>query len=105
VAEPSDGSASRTDLAALTDLRTPRLAGYVVPASGAELDPAVLREACGRVLPGYMVPAAIMVLEALPLSPIGKLDRRALPAPEHGASGIGRGPSDVREELLCAGGT
>src|SRR5712691_7030793 len=37
-----------------------RLAGYVVPASGAELNPAGLREACGRVLPRHMVPAVIM---------------------------------------------
>ncbi|HEV3290512.1 MAG TPA: amino acid adenylation domain-containing protein, partial [Streptosporangiaceae bacterium] len=41
-----------------------RLAGYVVPASGAGLDPAVLRVAAARVLPGYMVPAAVVVLEA-----------------------------------------
>src|SRR4029077_10869568 len=45
-----------------------RLAGYVVPVAGALLDPAVLREACGRVLPGYMVPAAIMVLDRVPLN-------------------------------------
>src|SRR5579859_864313 len=55
-----------------------RLAGYVVRAAGAVLDPAGLREAAGRVLPGYVVPAAIMVLDGLPLSPSGKLDRRAL---------------------------
>jgi acyl-coenzyme A synthetase/AMP-(fatty) acid ligase len=64
-----------------------RLAGYVVPAAGTVLDPAVLdpaglREACGRVLPGYMVPAAIVVVDRLPLNANGKLDRRALPAPE-----------------------
>ena len=64
-----------------------RLAGYVVPAVGAALDPAVLREACGRVLPGYMVPSAVVVLEALPLNANGKLDRRALPAPEFTAGG------------------
>ena len=66
-----------------------RLAGYVVPAAGAVLDPAGLREAAARVLPGYMVPAAIMVLGALPLNANGKLDRRALPAPEYRR---GRGP-------------
>ncbi len=64
-----------------------RLAGYVVPAAGAVLDPAGLREACGRVLPGYMVPAAVVVLDALPLTANGKLDRRALPAPEYAAGG------------------
>src|ERR1700733_11459607 len=46
-----------------------RLAGYVVPAAGAVLDPAVLREGCARVLPGYMVPSAVVVLDGLPLSP------------------------------------
>ncbi len=77
-----------------------RLAGYVVPAAGAELDPAVLREACGRVLPGYMVPSVIMVLGRLPLNANGKLDRRALPAPEYAAGG-GRAPATPREQALC----
>ncbi len=77
-----------------------RLAGYVVPASGAVLDPAVLREAAARALPGYMVPAVIMVLGQLPLSPNGKLDRRALPAPEYAAGG-GRAPATAGEQALC----
>ncbi len=58
-----------------------RLAGYVVPAAGAELDPAVLRAACGQVLPGYMVPAVVMVVGALPLNANGKLDRKSAPSP------------------------
>jgi len=77
-----------------------RLTGYIVPAAGAVLDPGGLREACGRVLPGYMVPAAVVVLDALPLSPAGKLDRRALPAPEYAAGG-GRAPATPREQALC----
>ena len=77
-----------------------RLAGYVVPAASAVLDPAALREACGRVLPGYMVPSAVVVLDALPLSPAGKLDRRALPAPEYAAGG-GRAPATAGEQALC----
>ncbi len=77
-----------------------RLAGYVVPAAGVALDPAGLREACGQVLPGYMVPAVIMVLDALPLNANGKLDRRALPAPEYAAGG-GRAPASPREQALC----
>jgi nonribosomal peptide synthetase DhbF len=56
-----------------------RLVGYVVPVAGAVLDPAGLRAAVGCVLPGYMVPSAVVVLEALPLSAAGKLDRRVLP--------------------------
>ena len=77
-----------------------RLIGYVVPDPGARLDPAVLREACGRVLPGYMVPATVMVLDALPLTTNGKLDRRALPAPEYAAGG-GGAPASPREQALC----
>ena len=77
-----------------------RLAGYVVPAGGAVLDPGVLREACGRVLPGYMVPSAVTVLRALPLNANGKLDRRALPAPEYAATSS-RVPATAREQALC----
>jgi amino acid adenylation domain-containing protein len=82
-----------------------RVVGYVVPAAPAGLDlagldPAALREACGRVLPGYMVPSVIMVLGTLPLTASGKLDRRALPAPEY-AAGEGRAPATPREQALC----
>ncbi|HXL93457.1 MAG TPA: amino acid adenylation domain-containing protein, partial [Streptosporangiaceae bacterium] len=77
-----------------------RLAGYVVPVAGTVLDPAALRDAAALLLPGYMVPAAVVILQALPLSPIGKLDRRALPAPEYAAGG-GREPATARERALC----
>jgi amino acid adenylation domain-containing protein len=78
-----------------------RLAGYAVPAAGAVLDPAELRKAAGRMLPEYMVPAAVVVLDALPLSPIGKLDRAALPAPEYAAAAESRAPATARERALC----
>ncbi|HEY2576628.1 MAG TPA: amino acid adenylation domain-containing protein, partial [Streptosporangiaceae bacterium] len=78
-----------------------RLAGYVVPATGTVLDPAGLRDAASQVLPGYMVPSAVMVLEALPLTPNGKLDRRALPAPDYAAAAGGRVPATPGEQVLC----
>src|SRR5690606_34167163 len=59
-----------------------RLAGYVVPAS---LQPAALREALAARLPAYMVPSAFVALDALPTLPNGKLDRKALPAPDWGS--------------------
>ncbi|MFD6419746.1 amino acid adenylation domain-containing protein [Streptomyces sp. NPDC060194] len=58
-----------------------RLTGYVVPEEGAAPDPAALRTALGSVLPPHCVPAEIAVLERLPLSPNGKVDRKALPEP------------------------
>ncbi len=62
-----------------------RLAAYVVPAPGPSLTPGVLREFLKQILPGAMVPSAFVLLDALPLSPNGKVDRRALPPPDFSA--------------------
>ncbi|WP_042368093.1 non-ribosomal peptide synthetase [Streptacidiphilus neutrinimicus] len=58
-----------------------RLVGYVVPVPGARPDPEAVRRALARTLPDYMVPSVVVVLDALPLNPNGKLDRTRLPHP------------------------
>jgi amino acid adenylation domain-containing protein len=85
-----------------------RLAGYIVPAGGpgdggggGALAVAAREHAAAR-LPEHMVPAAVVVLDTLPLTPSGKLDKNALPAPEYTTATTGREPATVTEELLCA---
>ena len=67
----------------------PRLVAYVVFRAGAAATVGELREHARRALPDYMVPAAFVVLEALPLTGNGKVDRRALPEPEAGRPELG----------------
>ncbi|WP_044354630.1 thioesterase domain-containing protein, partial [Paenibacillus sp. E194] len=78
-----------------------RLAAYVVPAANAHWDAAELRRHAASMLPDYMVPSAIIGLDALPLTPNGKLDRKALPAPDIALDADGRNPRTPHEEVLC----
>jgi non-ribosomal peptide synthase protein (TIGR01720 family) len=74
-----------------------RLVGYVTGSA----DPVAARAAMAERLPAYMVPAAIVVLPALPLTVNGKLDKRALPAPEYRDVDRYRAPVDAVEEVLA----
>ncbi|MFJ9931679.1 amino acid adenylation domain-containing protein [Streptomyces virginiae] len=75
----------------------PRLVAYVVPRPGAAPTPAGVRGELAAALPEHMVPA-VVVLDELPVTPNGKLDRRALPAPSVRAGG--RGGRTERERIL-----
>ncbi|WP_268254079.1 non-ribosomal peptide synthetase, partial [Streptomyces noursei] len=78
-----------------------QLVGYVVPAPGQPSPgPAALRACLGEQLPEYMVPATVVVLDAIPLMPNGKVDRRALPEPQFTGAGR-RAPKTAQEEVLC----
>ncbi len=78
-----------------------RLAAYVVP-SGERLEIEELRRALARCLPQYMIPVSFTAIAELPLTPSGKLDRKALPVPEQGRpSEEHEAPHTASEELLA----
>ncbi|MGW2230891.1 amino acid adenylation domain-containing protein, partial [Streptomyces formicae] len=78
-----------------------RLIGYVV-VDGANVEAEAFCAYVAERLPEFMVPATVLVLDALPLTVNGKLDRAALPAPDFAARVSGRAPGTPTEEMLCA---
>nr|AAM80537.1 StaC [Streptomyces toyocaensis] len=81
--------------------RDERLIGYVVAEEGRDLDPAGLRERLAETMPEFMVPAAVIVLDELPLTVNGKVDRQALPDPDFASKSVGRDPATEVERILC----
>ncbi|WP_439955825.1 phosphopantetheine-binding protein, partial [Nocardia sienata] len=77
------------------------LVSYVHPSNGGPVDVSELKTLLGQNLPSYMVPAAVTVLDEVPLTPSGKLDRRALPAPDFTTT-VYRAPSTPMEEAVAA---
>ncbi|HYH82092.1 MAG TPA: amino acid adenylation domain-containing protein, partial [Longimicrobium sp.] len=80
-----------------------RLVAYVVGREGAGPAPSELRAHLAARLPDYMVPAAFVVLDAMPLTPNGKVDRRALPAPDAARPEAGYAAPRTRAEEVLAG--
>ncbi|MFE9380895.1 amino acid adenylation domain-containing protein, partial [Streptomyces sp. NPDC006855] len=80
-----------------------RIVAYTVAADPARpgAGPAELRGHLAATLPDHMVPAAVLTLDRLPVTVNGKLDRKALPAPDFAALSIGRAPRTHRETVLC----
>ncbi|APE33201.1 non-ribosomal peptide synthetase [Nocardia mangyaensis] len=76
------------------------LVSYVLPRAGATVDVAALDDFLAESLPGYMIPAAIMTLAEIPLTPVGKLDRQALPEPVFAAREF-RALSTPVEEIVA----
>ena len=74
-----------------------RLVGYITGTA----DPIATRAALAERLPGYMVPAAVVVLDTLPLTVNGKLDTRALPPPDYQTTDHYRAPTNAVEEILA----
>ncbi|WP_137925664.1 non-ribosomal peptide synthase/polyketide synthase, partial [Cupriavidus sp. 2SB] len=79
-----------------------RLVAYVACRAGQSLDAQAMRVRLGEALPEYMVPSALMVLDRLPLNANGKLDRKALPAPEAQTQASYEAPQGEAEIALAA---
>ncbi|WP_431934609.1 condensation domain-containing protein, partial [Nonomuraea jabiensis] len=82
-------------------MRDERLVAYVVPAVAEGTGGGDVLGWLAQRLPQYMVPAAVVAVERLPLTAIGKLDRRALPDPEFTTASGGRAARTPQEEVLA----
>ncbi|MFJ8162334.1 amino acid adenylation domain-containing protein [Streptomyces sp. NPDC096136] len=85
--------------------RAKRLIAHCLPAAGAELSPQRLRRALRGVLPDYMLPSAYVTVDSFPLTPSGKVDRKALaarPLPGAAAGGGSAAARDAVEFEMCA---
>ncbi|MFD6859888.1 non-ribosomal peptide synthase/polyketide synthase [Rhodococcus sp. NPDC060090] len=78
------------------------LISYVLPETGTDVDPAAVRAHVAARLPAHMVPATVVVLDEIPLTPVGKLDHRALPVPDLTATGGEHRPPATDLERIVA---
>ncbi|MFI6042732.1 amino acid adenylation domain-containing protein [Nocardia sp. NPDC051321] len=85
-----------------TPAGTTALVSYVKARNGSEVSAGELTDHVAELVPNYMVPQSIMLLGEVPLSPVGKLDRKALPEPVFTAAQGYRAPSTPSEAALCA---
>jgi amino acid adenylation domain-containing protein len=82
-----------------------KLVVYVVPTSGTKVSPQELKALLKDRLPEYMIPSRFVVLDALPATPNGKIDRRALPAPDPDEAelpDVFRAPRGATDQLVAA---
>ncbi|RSM99102.1 non-ribosomal peptide synthetase [Nonomuraea sp. WAC 01424] len=86
---------------AVVTVRQEHLIGYVVAEAGRDADPARLRARLAETMPEFMVPAGVLVLDELPLTVNGKVDRQALPEPDFASKVAGREPATEAERILC----
>ncbi|GAB3472884.1 amino acid adenylation domain-containing protein [Nocardiopsis coralliicola] len=98
----AEGVAQAAVIAVEAGTERARLAGYATPRPGARISGRQLRGQLAARLPDHLVPTTVTVLDTLPLTANGKVDRRGLPAEEPSAADQGRGPRTGDEAALCA---